>query len=113
MITQTENGESRSTLATGSDVWTPERKYWLDQQLAAPHMKGPWIIEERWDNRYDHDLIRVVHRTPLIEITIAEWPLRGVQRWSPAYYLIRGHAEMIASAPLYHPNGADQPRPRE
>lgn len=88
----------------GSDVWTPERKYWLEQQLAAPHMKGPWIIEERWDSRYDYDLIRVVHRTPLIEITIAEWPLRGVQRWSPAYYLIRGHAEMIASAPLYHPN---------
>lgn len=95
---------ARCSVADCSDVWTPERKYWLEQQHAAPHMRGPWVVEERWDRRYETDLIRVVFRTPQIEITIAEWPMRGVQRWSPAYYLMRAHAEMIASAPLYHPN---------
>jgi hypothetical protein len=92
------------SVVAGSDIWTPERIHWLKEQLKCEYMKGPWVVEEHWDDPLFPDIIRVVYRTPAITIRIAEWAMRGVRRWSPAYYLARAHAEILARAPLYHPN---------
>ncbi len=67
-------------------------------QHEAPHMRGPWCVEETFGGSRRNE-IRVMFYSEKVAITIATWDMAGMSRGSPAYFLIRSHAELLAAAP--------------
>lgn len=100
---QTKEKQSTPTWQAppGSDSWTEDQWqiYWMKEQHATEHMRGPWEIEESWGQQYSDDSIRVVYRKDGGLLIVVEWKMNGVRKWSPAYYLIRAHAERISAMP--------------